>query len=253
MPPSIESLLSRTPSIDTQLSTQFDEQVAGYRKHLSDIRDPWSLEQVERSLDSLFIQLSVEDNDLSQKGREFLKSILVEDGALEDLLRALKYKQFNPKFYRRICGCLTYLVRDNVERLTRLIDIGGIPSITELIQRFPTNEPLLWYCFDILGMLVNDGRYCDQVLNKAIDDVVQAMMGLRIVSSKLYKKAYPALVSSLGRTDRLRDQISHYIAKKSHVMLHASHNSPESAQASIQQNMQALLVCHDLLDSLVSK
>jgi hypothetical protein len=47
--------------------------------------------------------------------------------------------------------------------------------------------------------------------------------------------------------------MARHIAKISHGIMHGHHDSPESAEASLQQNMTRLLVCHDLLGNLVSK
>ena len=257
--------ISRTTSIDSQLSNQFDQEVIGIQKILRDIgQHHLPSDEAERAANILFVQLSQEDNKLSQNGRAFFKSILVEDGALDDLLMTLRYKHCNPSFFRRICSCLTYFVRGSLTRSAKLIQLGGIRAIIDLMQRFPTNQTLLWYCFDLIGILVsaNSSRttyldddqticYHQRILETTVDELVVAMMKLRILSSKLYKKAYPVLCNALSKTERLRDQISNYIAKKSHVMLHTRHTTPEMAQAAMQKNMQALLVCHDMLDNLV--
>jgi hypothetical protein len=159
MTPSIETHLSRTLSVDTQLSDLFDDQIAGFQKNFAAIREPFSIEHAEQALENLYIGLSVEDGKLSQNGRALMKSILVEEGALEDLLWALSSKSRSAKFYRRACGCLAYFIRDNEERSTRLVEFGGLGCIVELMRNFSSNEVIQFYCYDLLGMLIDKATF----------------------------------------------------------------------------------------------
>jgi hypothetical protein len=84
----------------------FLDQVATFHHDLEKIHRAQSAEQAEKALERLYVAISAEDGKLSQEGRVELKTILVEEGALEIILEAMERRYSSPKFYRRACGCL---------------------------------------------------------------------------------------------------------------------------------------------------
>jgi hypothetical protein len=237
---------------EDSLADMFDEQVEEFCQCLENLRRSWSEDQAEESLQHLYIAISIEDSKLSQEGRAELKSALVkEGGAMKIILDAMKRRYSSPKFYRRACGCLAYLIRGCPESASMLKDLGGIDFIIEVMQAFDTNEIIQWYCFDLLGVLASNCSTHDEiVLENLVGNIVKTMVDLHRNAPHLYDKTCQALILLVAKKSEIRTAIARKVAGISRGIIQSSYksNSVPPVQGDVlSPHFGQLMVCHDIL------
>jgi hypothetical protein len=255
----MESSVTKTREEDFE--ERFEAQLENFHHLLQEIYEPLSIEHAETALEQLYISLSVQDSKLSSKygnnnnnAKSLLKSILVEDGAMDVILAAMRRKYPSPSFSRRACACLAYFIRDSPERATLLVKRGGFEIIImDVMYSFLNNAVIQLYCLDLLGLLACNASYNNGVLETLVQDLVYVMTDLHYTSEPIYQKACRALLSSFSKKERIiSDLMARRLSRLSRDMVRCSQQQQrQSGNRGMQEeDIGRLKVCHDMLQVL---
>jgi hypothetical protein len=122
------------------------------------------------------------------------------------------------------------------------------------MRAFDSNEIVQWYCFDLLGSMASNAIYDDIVLEDIVGSIVMTMMELHKNSPHLYEKSCQALVFLLAKKIEVRDVTARHVARISRNIVRCAHDPVDKASGKdfLHENLGDLVVCHDILDLVLS-
>jgi hypothetical protein len=253
-----EKLAESSVTSEEDFEEQFEAQLENFHHLLQEIYEPWSIEHAETALEQLYISLSVQDgnknnnkNNNNNNNKSLLKSILVQDGAMDVILAAMKRKYPSPSFSRRACACLSYFIRDSPERATLLVKRGGFEIVMDTMYSFLNNEVIQLYCLDLLGLLACNASYQDGVLETLVQDLVYVMTDLQFTSGPIYERACRALLSSFSKKQRVSELMARQLSRLSRDMVRCSQQQSGN-RGMHEEDVGRLEVCHDMLQVMLA-
>jgi hypothetical protein len=230
---------------------RFEAQLENFHRLLQEIYEPWSIEHAETALEQLYISLSSVQDYKDGNNKSLLKSILVQDGAMDIILAAMGRKYPSPSFSRRACACLAYFIRDSPERATLLVKRGGFEIVMDVMYSFLNNEVIQLYCLDLLGLLVCNASYNNGVFETLVQDLVYVMTDLHFTSEPVYQKACRALLSSFSKKEGVSELMARELSRLSRdTMVRCSQQSGNRGME--EEDVQRLEVCHDMLQVMLA-
>lgn len=241
-----EKLMESSVTSDEDFEERFESQLENFHHLLQEIYEPWSIEHAESALEQLYIALSVQDSN----NKSMLKSILVNDGAMDVILAAMRRKYPSPSFARRACACLAYFIRDSPERATLVVKRGGFETVMDVMYSFMNNEVVQLYCLDLLGLLACNASYSYQVWETLVQDLVYVMTDLHFTSEPIYQKACRALLSSFSKKQRVGNLMARQLSQLSRDMVRCSQESGNRGM--LEDDIRRLEVCHDMLQVMLA-